>query len=133
MQVINDIKIVSIDTERPPRVRKEAYIDVFFTLAVKAPSDWCEDFNALGRKMDPSVKIDKDNGLCIEAWVKHMDHIQPQLDRIKQKIKLCNQQYIEKALARAQALADSANSSLEGQSKEQNKLNSIVAALNFDG
>ncbi len=127
MQVINDIKIVSIDTERPPRVRKEAYIDVFFTLAVKAPSDWCEDFNALGRKMDPSVKIDKDNGLCIEAWVKHMDHIQPQLDRIKQKIKLCNQQY------RAQALADSANSSLEGQSKEQNKLNSIVAALNFDG
>ncbi len=130
MQDINDIKIVSIDEERPPRIRKEAYIDLFFKLSVKAPVDWCEDFNALGRQINPGVKIEKNVGLCIEAWVKDMSQIIPHLEKIKQNILDCNEQYIEKARQKKLALL-AANTSAAGNDSEQFKLNEIVADLKF--
>jgi hypothetical protein len=40
MSSFEEIRIISIDEARPPRVRKEAYIDLFFKLSHKArPSD----------------------------------------------------------------------------------------------
>ena len=130
MQNIDDIKIVSIDNEHPPIIRKEAYIDLFFKLSEKAPLEWCEDFNALGRQIDPGVKIDKTVGLCVEAWVKDMSQIAPHLEKIKQKILDCNEQYIEKARQKQLALL-AAKTEAVGTNSEQFKLNEIIADLKF--
>ncbi len=37
MEGISDIKIVSIDSKRPPVIRKQPYIALFFTLSHKGP------------------------------------------------------------------------------------------------
>jgi hypothetical protein len=131
MNAISDIKIISIDEERPPQIRKEAYIDVFFKLSMKAPEDWCDDFNALGRKINPAVKMDIKQGIIIEAWVKDMADLPPQLEKIKLKVKECNEQYIEKTRLKALAMAASVASKL-GQGSKQQALNDIVATLKFD-
>jgi hypothetical protein len=128
---INDIKITGIDDERPPRVRKEAYIDLYFKLSHKAPLEWCEDFNSLGSKLDPAAKIDKTKAVVIETWVRDMDLIGAQLEKIKKSILLCNLQYIEKIRLRKLAAA-SKNSAVTGMDGQQNRLNEIVSHLNFD-
>lgn len=130
MPEFEDIKIVGIDLERPPQIRKEAYIDLFFNLSSKAPLDWCEDFNALGRRMDPAVKIEKNNGLFVEAWVRNMDDIAPHLEKIKQKVADCNEQYREKDRLKKLALL-AARTSTSGTNVQQSKLNEIVAGLKF--
>ncbi len=131
MDSINDIKITGIDDERPPRVRKEGYIDLFFKLSHKAPLEWCEDFNSLGSKLEPGAKIDKTKGVVIETWVRDMGLIADQLEKIKKTILLCNLQYIEKIRLRkvASASKDSAVTGMDGQ---QNRLNEIISQLNFD-
>jgi hypothetical protein len=131
MNDINDIKIISIDETRPPQIRKEAYIDVYFKLSMQAPEDWCDEFNALGRKINPAVKIDIKKGIIIEAWVKNMNDLPAHLEKIKLKVKECNEQYIEKARLKALAMAASVASKL-GQGSEQSALNEIVAGLKFD-
>lgn len=131
MNSISDIKIIGIDEDRPPRIRKEAYIDLFFKLSSKVPMDWCEDFNGLGRQISPSVKVDKNAGLFVDAYVNDMTQIQVQLEKIKKLIKACNEQYMEKIRQKNLALAAS-NAALEGKSNKQDKLNQLVAELNFD-
>ncbi len=96
MTSISAIKIVGIDDDRPPAVRKEDYIDLFFRLSQKAPSDWCDDFNQLGHHVEPPVKINKNSGMIIETWIRDMKLIPEHLEKIKQKISLCNEQYLEK-------------------------------------
>jgi hypothetical protein len=128
---INDIKITGIDDERPPRVRKEAYIDLYFKLSHKVPLEWCEDFNSLGSKLDPGAKIDKTKAVVIETWVRDMDLIGDQLEKIKKSILLCNLQYIEKIRLRKLAAA-SKKSTVTGMDGQQNRLNEIVSHLNFD-
>ena len=49
MQGISDINIIGIDETRPPFIRKEPYIDIFFELSHQAPIDWCKDLNSLFR------------------------------------------------------------------------------------
>ena len=131
MSDITDIKVIGFDNDRPPRVRKEAYIDLYFQLSQKAPLDWCEDFNALGRKVNPSPKIDKNKGLHIETYVNNMNLIAQQLASVKKLLLECNQQYQQKIDEKARILAAS-NASLQGQDGEQSKLNQIVEALSFD-
>jgi hypothetical protein len=70
MSSFEEIRIISIDEARPPRVRKEAYIDLFFKLSHKAPLDWCEEFNALGRQINPAAKIDIPRQKSIKTWGK---------------------------------------------------------------
>jgi hypothetical protein len=124
MSSFEEIRIISIDEARPPRVRKEAYIDLFFKLSHKAPLDWCEEFNALGRQINPAAKIDKNLGESIETYVNDMGGIQSHLNEIKQT------QYLEKI--RQRQLADAAvNAALLGQDGEQAKLNQIISALEF--
>ena len=130
MSTFEEIRIMGIDEQRPPRVRKEAYIDLFFKLSSKAPLDWCEDFNALGRQIDPSPKIDKNTGDCVDTYVKHMDNIQSHLNEVIQPIVDCNEQYEEKIRQRQLAEAAS-NAALIGQDGEQHKLNEIISALRF--
>jgi len=131
MSDIKDIKVIGFDNDRPPRIRKEAYIDLYFQLSQKAPLDWCEDFNALGRKVNPSPKIDKNKGLHIETYVNNMSLIAQQLASVKALLLQCNQQYQQKIDEKARILAAS-NASLQGQDGEQFKLNQIVDALSFD-
>jgi len=130
MKTIRDIRIESIDQDKPPLVRKEAYIDLYFKLSQKAPTEWCEDFNKLGHQIDPPAKIDKLNGLVVETWVRDMDHIQEHLDKIKQKILLCNESFLTKLSERNLAMA-ARNASVTGQDGAQNKLNQIIAKLDF--
>jgi len=131
LESISDIRIVGIDENRPPRVRKEPYIDLFFRLSHQAPKKWCEDFNKLAKDLVPQVKINENEGIFINAYVRDMNHVQAHLDKIKKKITACNEQYLENI--RQRDLAEAARStSLSGAAGEQGKLNAIVAALNYD-
>lgn len=131
MDNIIDIRITGIDERRPPRIRKEPYIDLFFRLSCKPPEDWCEDFNAIGKDLVPPVKIDKTVREFIDAYVRNMNHIPEHLAMIKKKITACNEQYIEGIRLKELAAAE-INASLLPEDGEQKKLNSIVAALEFD-
>ena len=131
MQGISDIRIVGIDERRPPKVRKEPYIDLFFRLSHQVPGDWCDSFNRLTEKLEPAVRIDKREGLFIDTYVRDMSQIPAHLEKIKKNIVACNEQYIENI--RQKSLADAAaNASLQGDGGQQGKLNAIIASLNFD-
>lgn len=131
MQDISDIRIVGIDENRPPRVRKEPYIDLFFKLSHQAPEAWCEDFNKLAGKSEPAIKIDKNKGLFIDTYVRDMSDIQAHLDKIQKKITACSEQYLENIRQTELASAEK-NSSLQGEGGKQAQLNTIVAALKFE-
>lgn len=131
MTNITDINIIGIDEERPPMVRKESYIDLFFKLSIKAPSDWCEAFNTLGHRIQPPVKIDPSQGLIVETYVHDMNLIQGQLDKIKEKIQQCNREYLENE--RKMKLAAAAKrAELTGNNAKQNQLNKIISGLNYE-
>ncbi len=130
MESISDIKIVGIDDKRPPRVRKEPYIDLFFMLSHQAPKKWCEEFNKLVKDLVPPVKINENEGIFIDAYVRDMSHIPAHLDKIKKRIITCNEQYLQSIRQRELDEA-TRNTSLYGASGEQGKLNAIVAALKF--
>ena len=131
MTNISKIKVIGIDDDRPPVVRKENYIDLFFKLSSKAPAGWCEHFNTLGHRIKPPVKISADQGLIIETYVHDMTLIQQQLDKIKTKIKECTEEYLEDERQKRQALI-AKQAQTTGNSARQNKLNGIISALNYD-
>ncbi len=132
MEGISDIKIIGIDEKRPPVIRKEPYIDLFFKLAHQAPEDWCKDFNALMSKYPGSPKINVKVGLFIESWVKTPDEIEDFLAQLKVKVEQCSQEYIER-IELATRNSQNENASLKDEeSGEQGRLNRIIASLNFD-
>ncbi len=131
LEGISDIRIVGIDKNRPPLIRKEPYIDLFFRLSHKAPQDWCEEFNKLIKDMVPQVKIDKTEGLYINAYVRDMNQIPGHLEKIKEKISACNEQYIDN-IRQKEVDAAAKNASLVAAAGEQARLNAIIAALKFD-
>ena len=101
MSSFDEMKITGLDPDRPPQVRKESYIDLFFKLSTEAPLDWCEDFNALGRQLNPAAKIGKTTADCIDTYTNNMEKIPSQLSEIKQIVKDCNEQYLEKIKQKA--------------------------------
>lgn len=130
MEGISDIKICGVDETRPPRIRKEPYIDLYFKLSHQAPKAWCEDFNLRVSKKGHSVKIESSKGLFIETWVRELDEIAPLLETLKQAVSACNEQYIARIRAEARA-AENAHASV-GDEGEQGRLNRIIASLNYD-
>ena len=130
MEGISDLKIIGIDEMRPPRIRKEPYINLFFKLTHEAPKEWCEDLNRLVAKGSYPAKIEPAKGLFIETWVRKPEEIQTALDELKQAVSTCNDAYIARIQAEARAAADVGDSSEEGG--EQGRLNRIIAGLNFD-
>jgi hypothetical protein len=130
MDGISDIKIIGIDEMRPPRIRKEPYINLFFKLIHKVPKDWCEHFNHLVAKSNYPVKIEASIGLFIETWVRKPEEIESTLDGLKKAITVCNQEYIARVLAEANAAADMGDSPAD--EGEQGALNRIIAGLNYD-
>ena len=131
MTQFNEIKITSIDANRPPRVRKEAYIDLFYQLSEDAPEEWCEDFSGFGRHVNPLAKIEKGTRCFIGTYVNDMDSIPAHFEQIKQAVIDCNTQYLEKIRQRELALAKD-NDTLQEQGGLQFKLNEIDTSLDFD-
>ncbi|MGM0595190.1 MAG: hypothetical protein ACQETD_11715 [Pseudomonadota bacterium] len=129
MEGISDIRIVGIDETRPPRIRKEPYINLFFKLNHKAPVEWCEIFNGLISKRKYPVKIDPDEGLFVDTWVRKPEEIEPIFDALKEAVRSASEEYIERIQAANRAAAEQqASPEDEG---EQGRLNRILAGLDF--
>lgn len=131
MEGISDIRIIGIDEKRPPIIRKQPYIDLYFKLSHKAPNDWCRDLNSLLAKHPSSPKIQESEGLYIESWVRTPDEVVAFLDQLKEMVAECTRQYIERIERTARTTSDT-NTSLKLESGEQGRLNQIIADLNFD-
>lgn len=131
MEGISDLKIIGVDERRPPIIRKEPYIDIFFKLSHKAPTDWCKDLNALLSKLPTSPRIKETEGLYLETWVKKPDEIVAFLTLLKAKVADCNHQYIERIELAARNAAGAANAAKGEDSGEQGRLNKILGALDF--
>lgn len=132
MKGISDITITGVDEKRPPIIRKEPYIDLFFKLSHKAPEDWCNDFNALLSKHPSKPRIKEKEGLFIDAWVKSPDDISPFLEQLKGKINDCSNEYIKRIeLSILNASKDSQSMAGE-ETGEQGRLNKIIAGLVFE-
>jgi len=128
---ISDIKIIGIDKKRPPVIRKEPYIDIFFKLSHQAPVDWCKDFNALLSKQPTAPKIKEKKGVYVEAWVRTPDEIVELLEQLKEKVAECSRHYIER-IELSLNNTDAANALLAQQGDgEQGRLNRIIASLDF--
>ena len=129
MSGIENLKIKRLDPNRRPSLKNKKYIDVFYELTQKAPRDWCGDFNLLFSKSSLNAKINPDEGLYIETWVRDLTHIQNELDQIKELIKICNKNYIDQKLKEAAALQRA--DSIQGDSKSD-ALDKVLDLLNFD-
>ena len=130
MKDISDIYIVGVDENRPPALRKEPYIDLYFKLSHQAPDAWCKLFNDLVAKLEASPKIDPGQGLFITTWVRLPNDIPAHLKALQTKVAECTAKYIEKIeLARkAERAAGADVSQAEGP---QAKLNAIIKGLDF--
>lgn len=131
MEGISDIKITGMDEQRPPKILKEPYINLFFKLSHKAPKQWCEDFNMLIGKRQYPVKINPSAGLFIETWVRLPAEINTTLDDIKKVITACNDGYIARIEAEARAVNKANADSKNAAGVAQAELDSIIEALDF--
>lgn len=128
MEEISDIRIAGIDENRPPRIRKEPYIDLYFKLSHKAPLNWCKDFNDQMAQDHLTAKIKPEEGLYIDTWVRTPDEISAHLKLLQTKITACNQRYLEKIrLAQAAGTAG-----ITTVTAEQARLNKIIADLKYE-
>lgn len=131
MEGISDIRIAGMDENRPPRLRKEPYIDLYFRLLHKAPPEWCVGFNDLLVKHEYAPSIKEDEGLFIETWVRSPDEVAGLFQILKEKVTECTAKYIEKIDA-SKRDADSNNDLLQKDGEgEQGRLNKIIAGLDF--
>ena len=130
MKDISDIRITGIDEKRPPEIRKEPYIDLCFRLSHKAPVDWCHDLVDHESKEDFPVKMDIDECLFVETWVRRPDQIVARLQTLKKAVADCNARYIAKIVARERS-RDSDIDRLAKETGPQGQLNRIIAALDF--
>lgn len=130
MEGISDIRITGIDERRPPRIRKEPYIDLCFRLTHKAPVDWCQDFSDHQSKAASPAAIDTKECLYIETWVRSQDEIVGHLQTLKQAVADCNARYIAKIEA-SERDKDGAIDDLAKEAGPQGQLNRLIAALDF--
>jgi len=132
MQGISDINIIGVDETRPPFIRKEPYIDIFFELSHQAPIDWCKDLNSLFVKnhTTSNANIDEKEGLFIKTWVRSSDEITSLLEQLKEEISECTDQYIERIQLNSQT--SGSETSKTNESSEQENLNKIIASLIFN-
>ena len=132
MQGISDINIIGVDETRPPFIRKEPYIDIFFELSHQAPIDWCKDLNSQFalNKITSNATINEKEGLFIKTWVRTADEITSLLEQLKEEITECTHQYIERI--RLSSQQSGGDTSETNESSEQANLNKIIASLIFN-
>ena len=131
MTSFNAIKITGIDANRPPRIRKEPYVDIFYKLSEEAPEDWCEAFNGFGRHVNPMAKIDDANRGIINTYVNDIEAIPAHFQRLKQAVAECNTEYRVKLRKREREMAR-VNADLQTGDGAQSRLNKIIASLDYD-
>jgi len=124
---ISDIRITGIDETRRPRILKEPYINLYFKLSHKAPTEWCSDFNLLLAKSQYPARIDESEGLYVETWVRTQDEIAPHLELMKKTIKQCVSNYIDRIKA-----ATAVKSGQIEEGAEQRRLNALIDNLNYE-
>ena len=130
MKDISDLKIIGIDETRPPVIRTEPYIELYFKLIHKAPRAWCQVFNECVGKSAYSIAIKIDDGMFIETWVRKKDEIEDVFKMIQEAIKTSIAQYIENIEAKTRAMA-SQSVGVEATG-EQLELNQIIMGLDYD-
>ncbi len=128
MSNIKDIKIKGLDPHRKPSLKNKKYIDIIFELTQKAPRDWCTDFNLLFSKDKHNAKINPEEGLYVETWVRDITDIPGELDLIKQLIVICNNNYIEQKHQEELVWQKSESHKPGSQGDELEK---ILASLNY--
>lgn len=131
MESISDIRIIGIDEKRPPIIKHKSYIDLFFVLNQKVPVTWCEDFNNLMSRHPNKPRINVADSLYIQAWVRAADEIPSHLQELKEAVITCSEQYIEK-IERSVRNASAGADTTSKDNSPQDRLNKIVAALDFD-
>jgi hypothetical protein len=130
MESITDLKIVGIDESRPPVIRKEPYIELYFKLNRKAPLDWVRIFNDRFSKEKFPVKIKPEACDIVETWVRTVDEVEPAFEMIKAAVRESIEIYLNKILAmKSEEQAKAAGIQL---SPEQIKLNAVISHLKFD-
>ena len=130
MKNVKDLRITGIDASRPPRIRKEPYIDLVFKLSDRVTKEWCQDFTALFSNEKYSVKIDPVDCMYIETWVRTMDEIPGHLELLQAKVTECNLIVLNRETERLRQVA-SGNAVLQGEDGAQGELNRIIANLDF--
>jgi hypothetical protein len=129
MKSITELHLVGIDETRPPVIRKEPYIELYFKLNQQAPVDWIRLFNDHVAKARFPVKIKPDAPEIVETWVRTVDEVEPAFDMIKSAINHCIEQYMKQLLAlKSEQQAKAAGIKL---SPEQIKLNEVISRLKF--
>ncbi len=130
MQDIQSLHICGIDPERPPRIRKEPYIDLRFKLSMKAPEAWCDAFNDALKNASFPAKVNPKDGLFIDTWVRKPQEIPALFQRLKLGVSTATQSHLKRIddANRAQRLA---TPTLQ-DSTEQRLLDQILADLVFD-
>ena len=129
MKNIRELKIIGVDESRPPMIRKEPYIELFFQLGHQAPKEWCQDFNRLMKDANYPVKIKPEEGLIVETWVRKTDEIEKIFDSIKLAISRCTKEYIENIESLSQSSQE--NHTSGDVSTEQRNLNDVIAKLSY--
>lgn len=130
MEGITDLKIIGIDESRPPVIRKEPYIELYFKLNHKAPIDWLRIFNDHVSKDKLPIKIKPAASNIIETWVRSVDEVEPAFEKIKAAVSASITLYMNNILA--QKSKEQAEASGITLSPEQLKLNSVISQLKFD-
>ena len=130
MEGISDLKIIGIDELRPPIIRKEPYIDIFFKLSHQAPLEWCKDLNALLSKNISSASIEEKKGLFINTWVRSSGEIPELFNELKTAITECTRLYIERITLASQESLNNDSQAVD-DTGEQGQLNRIIASLDF--
>lgn len=128
-----NLKIVGVDDKRPPIVREQPYIDIFFKLSHKAPREWCVIFNKLSKQLMPPARINNSDGVFIEAYVRDMNLLPEHLNKLKKKVVESNEQYSLVIRKRNEELLSRNATVISGnEGSEQGRLNAIVAGLSFN-
>lgn len=130
MKDISDLKIVGIDEARPPIIRKEPYIELYFKLIHQAPREWCQVFNECVAKSTYPISIKIDDGLFVETWVRKAEEVEAALKMIQVAIKTSIALYIETIEAKTRNLT-SQSVGVEATG-EQLELNKIIIGLDYD-
>jgi hypothetical protein len=130
MEGISDLKIIGLDKERPPQILSYPCIFLFFELVHDAPEDWCDDFNRLVAKAKYTTKVNLEDRLFIETWVRKPEEIAICLDYVRQSVKTCNEAYIARKMAEKGITVDDKPSA--AVSEAQMNLNRVIEGLNFD-
>lgn len=131
MQNVTEIKIIGIDSKRPPIITDKPYLDLVFELSEQTTKQWNDDFYDLFKNSDIRPKIDAADSLFIVTWTRKMEDIPEHVELLKAKVLECNQIALNRQAA-LDLLAQSNGKVTESVSKLQGELNTIIANLNFD-